>query len=102
MEGKEMPWVFEPNADEQEALDNAEAELDEFLASKAIPGRERRGFGADLVSGQPDANAALKIAWSDLVRRTGPPSLPVTLQVTGSVRRENPFTDHKFMLWVPG
>jgi hypothetical protein len=97
-----MPWIFEPNADEQAALDEAEEELNEFLDfASVIPDRDRRGFGADRFTAKPDANVALDLAWSDLVRKGDPPSLPVTLGVVGTVRRENPFTDHKFTLWVP-
>ena len=97
-----MPWIFEPNADEQAALDEAEQELDAFLGSATvIPDRDRRGFGADRFFAKPDAKEALELAWSDLVRKGDPPSLPVTLLVAGTVRRENPFTDHKFTLWVP-
>jgi hypothetical protein len=97
-----MPWVFEPSADEQAALDEAEEELNAFLASRTIPERGLRGFGADRVAARPDANSALAIAWSDLVRNVGAPSLPVTVEVMGTIQRENPFSDHKFMLWLSG
>ena len=97
-----MPWIFEPNADEQAALDEAEEELNEFLDfASVIPDRDRRGFGADRFFAKPDAKEALEIAWSDLVKKGGAPSLPVTLLVVGTVRRENPFTDHKFTLSDP-
>jgi hypothetical protein len=98
-----MPWVFEPNTDEQAALDEAEQELNTFLdfGTVPVPDRGRRGFGADRFAAKPSASSALEIAWTDLVRRVGPPSLPVTVQVLGTVERENPFTDHKFTLWVP-
>ena len=98
-----MPWIFEPNADEQAALDEAEEELDAFFRDSAmvIPDRDRRGFGADRFFAKPDAKEALEIAWSDLVKKGRAPSLPATLVVVGTVRRENPFTDHKFTLSNP-
>ena len=97
-----MPWIFEPNADEQAALDEAEQELDAFLdAAMVNQDRDRRGFGADRFFAKPDAKEALEIAWSDLVKKGRAPSLPVTLLVVGTVRRENPFTDHKFTLSPP-
>jgi len=44
-----MPWVFEANADEQAALDEAEGDLNGFLdaGTVTVPDRDRRGFGAD-------------------------------------------------------
>ena len=102
MKGEEMPWVFVPSEEEQATLDVAQEELIEFLDFGRIPDQDRRGFGSDRVVEKPDANKALEIAWSDLLRKIDPPSLPVTLQVVGSVRRENPFTDHKFSLWPGG
>jgi hypothetical protein len=99
-----MPWVFEANADEQAALDEAEGDLNGFLdaGTVTVPDRDRRGFGADRFAAKPSASSALEIAWTDLVRRVGAPALPATVQVIGTVQRENPFTDHKFTLWIPG
>jgi hypothetical protein len=95
-----MPWVFEPNSDELEALNEAEQELNAFLDTQNVPDRAQRGFGTDRFAATPSAHSALEIAWADLIRNIGPRSRPDEVRVIGSIRRRNPFDDHKFTLWV--